>query len=1257
MGAAMAKARQRAKSRKDKERQLHPGQPIKIHTKQLTTRILQQLAIYIFFIGFYLGAYFLSEGASADVYFVGHRIKQLFIEQEFPPESSHVHKSLMDIKTVNELEQWLVGPFISSVYDVDAAGYGGASAFAGRNVTSSRNVMVGAIRIGQVRKKFAPACPSMVGLRPLDPARSNTTCLVASTLSARGYSGPDKERLSPVEDMSPFGGGSSNRLFSFNGSAGTIDEDIVGRRRFIGSSVTTYYGNIYPVAGFPVLLPNTNSYEARLRPGLALEPFVEAQRTAMRDLLDVDGYIDRQTVAVTVEVSYYNPPLRQICALRFVFELSESGGVMPSYFWYTSKFFRFVYANATFNTPQQVGRVILEFIVASFYLFFICEELYYVRKHGLWKTFNLASSIHRLNIICYLFVWLFRIWGTGLVAPSYPPSADAYYDFILPSNRLYFARNFQSANAFLIFFKLVTYLGHIPRFALLNNTLAATTQSLISFFLIFLVIIVGFTQSFIYFFGKDIFEYRLLNKAFTTMFTSLLGSYMFRLGRGGGLAGGIDQLLSLQPLYTVVLFFVVIFFGVFVCFNILIALVGDAYTVAKATIEDEKDVTASGIDTAFDSLMRRSSWACCFRSCLGKDPATARRRVQAIAKYFGGHGNAPAAIDGKMKVVVHHLPGGQTKTVVEERNHEAEDDRRGDAVAALGSEGGPNRGAAGANAPGADVTSEAIAPGGAVDGSSSPSRSRRSSIDDDDIIFDDKGRVVKETHSQRRWRQQRRDRIASIDGTIARLEALIVSSRTLVGHAGLLGPARIGSSMTERVRDVSTGRVQGTGEGWDATKFAVSEAAMHKLQVWAKETELAHVVDDLEGEHDRRLKGIEYERSREFGPRVWGELGKGVRAKFRATARAVEFADLLIKKEAARIEARTKTVDEMRHAQEYRRDGTMLPVVKASNDSVLLITKESLREWHVEPSIVGIGTVLADIDIKSIEEVGEDGGRFRVELARNEKRSRAIRAMAIRRHAAALELAASPLLSRVEAVRGRGGEMMATMKVEEVKGPISSSSSSSSGTSTATNDGSSLSPSAVLPVSSPSTLLPYTTTTTTTTKQWPTVQDRVDARLGLERQCTLRMTLAGAQEAEALAGVDLDTLLQGGETRHEQLGLLYSKVLPVDETVVLRFRSPNYRALAKTLLLSIGVPETAFAQDEEIITKRKVDALLLRARAEDMAMRCTEEWRSSEAERLAMEAMEARRREEEEARARRKPTVSDILLPTKGRTRKDIEAI
>ena len=78
---------------------------------------------------------------------------------------------------------------------------------------------------------------------------------------------------------------------------------------------------------------------------------------------------------------------------------------------------------------------------------------------------------------------------------------------------------------------------------------------------------------YVIFYGTHLFQYRNAGRSFYAMFTSMLGSFLFRFRRD---EGTLETLRLSQPFFSdlATLFFV--FFGVFVCFNILIALIGDS---------------------------------------------------------------------------------------------------------------------------------------------------------------------------------------------------------------------------------------------------------------------------------------------------------------------------------------------------------------------------------------------------------------------------------------------------------------------------------------------------------------------------------------------------------------------------------------------------------------------------------------------------------------------------------------------------------
>eukprot|EP00947_MAST-08B_sp_MAST-8B-sp1_P005364 g5364.t1 len=639
--------------------------------KLLTPQAIIDITIYFLFMAFFVASELWANSASGDMYFFGSKIREQYTQVEFRPEDAFVKKTFDDIATVQELRQWMLGPFVSAAYSAGtfdgdeaallhgpaAAGYGRARAW-DRDVGNrtehgmlGRNRLIGGIRIGQLRSKLIPCsekytAPPQFRVGPgtwdggqffPSPSSSSTSSSSSSSSSSAAAANNNASYLEclavPVgafdraEEPRAAYGGPLNQSFRFGGVSMDLvpdhirpdtkpdgiwvardpPEDVEAMRKQRFSGFQSRYLVSYPVPAYSVLLPGPD----QLATAKAKELInyngtaVQFMRERLLRLLD-DGYIDRQTVAITFEFTYYNPSLRGTCAFRATVELGAMGGAMPSHYMYTYRLYRY-------ETGYDYAQLAGEAIVAFFYLFYIVREVVFLFRDGVFfELLNFTRILHRLNLIIFVAVWAVRVTAFAALPGGSDPfntkvyfEAYDYLDYLRPSLIWYYARNLNSLNTFLVWFKLVSFLSYVPRFALLQTTLAMAARNTAAFVLIFAIQLLGFVQAYVLCFGTTISDFRTTSKAAYALLNSLLGDFDFW------------ALEEKQGFMGPVLFIFFTLGAVFVYLNVLIALISDSFEGALDVMEDNDALYVRN----FDRLEARAT----LRSGT-KDGSTKRRR-------------------------------------------------------------------------------------------------------------------------------------------------------------------------------------------------------------------------------------------------------------------------------------------------------------------------------------------------------------------------------------------------------------------------------------------------------------------------------------------------------------------------------------------------------------------------------------------------------------------------------------------------------
>mmetsp|Transcript_13627 Transcript_13627/g.32265 ORF Transcript_13627/g.32265 Transcript_13627/m.32265 type:complete len:460 (+) Transcript_13627:1208-2587(+) len=296
----------------------------------------------------------------------------------------------------------------------------------------------------------------------------------------------------------------------------------------------------------------------------------------------VSRYVDRQTNALMVDVTVYNYLLKMHVWVRYTAEFNSGGGVDAMVQVLPSKFF---WAQDAFGY-----KITMQVFVALGYLNFFrnqAEKLWQIGWREVLKS-DFMFYVQTINIAFYLIQLAFRyecssvleggflstyVIGEGGGSGEIEMLGTRFVDFIGPTMALRTAMAFQAVNAFLNWFKLVTYLAEYPVYALMTKTLVAAVDELLAFFVVFAIIMFGFAQAHCMYFGNILSSYRTITDSFYTLFRAMLGDFNFTE--------------TYEVSYILGPFFFFMFVGIafLVVLNIIIAIIADAYVEAN---EDRK---------------------------------------------------------------------------------------------------------------------------------------------------------------------------------------------------------------------------------------------------------------------------------------------------------------------------------------------------------------------------------------------------------------------------------------------------------------------------------------------------------------------------------------------------------------------------------------------------------------------------------------------------------------------------------------------
>jgi hypothetical protein len=454
-------------------------------------------------------------------------------------------KQLVEVESIDELHDWLSGPFIRGAFDASMEQRNSSIIQGGH--------FIGGIRIAQLRAK-GEDCWLRPGSWNLG---GDFQCY------NKGQADNFLTDYEDTQDFSLFTSSTSPREsppipFRFDGidgdSGAPLDYENVDFTRSF-SVLSTYRSQesvVYPSPAFAVVLSPTLGEERA--------------REIVADLKGAN-YIDMQTKAFFVDLNVYNPTIKRLCLVRLLAELDDSGRVIASY---------------DFSSVPIESRpwdeFVLTILVAAIYAWYAFKESSQMYEDG-WAYWSSGLNLLEVCNICAFFAALcLKAVAQSYVPENIDPASNQFYNLTIPVRLTLMATSLEACAVICNWFKIIPILSLSKTFMVMVKTIAKAGRQVGGFFIIFMIIMYGFTQAFTMVYGYRLYQYQTMEKSFFTLLKSLLGDFNF------------DELRDANPYVGPVLFVTFIGLAVFVLLNMLIAIISDAYAEAVKEIEIEKDI-------------------------------------------------------------------------------------------------------------------------------------------------------------------------------------------------------------------------------------------------------------------------------------------------------------------------------------------------------------------------------------------------------------------------------------------------------------------------------------------------------------------------------------------------------------------------------------------------------------------------------------------------------------------------------------------
>ena len=282
-------------------------------------------------------------------------------------------------------------------------------------------------------------------------------------------------------------------------------------------------------------------------------------------LLQKNNWIDRNTRAVIVEFSVFNPNINLISVGEIVVEFLPTGTIITSA--------RFDPINLF--TSLTTFTLACDVIYLLFIIYYTIQEFRQFYKNGksyllqFWTLVEwaiiifswaaLGLFIYKMNVSSEVAAFFKKTHGYGY----YKLQSIAFWNLVL--NYLF---AFSIALGTLKFLKIFRFNNKI---SYLGLTLGNCASELIGFCLVFAFILLGFVQLFYLNYEKNLLEFSSFIRSMTTCFDILLGKFR------------VHSLLEVDSFFGPIYYFIYNIFIVFVLLTMFISIINDSFKIIRET--------------------------------------------------------------------------------------------------------------------------------------------------------------------------------------------------------------------------------------------------------------------------------------------------------------------------------------------------------------------------------------------------------------------------------------------------------------------------------------------------------------------------------------------------------------------------------------------------------------------------------------------------------------------------------------------------
>ena len=558
-------------------------------------------------------------------YLLTDSMRTIFVEEEFGDANE---KTFMDIRTYEEFYMWATGPFTEGL--LPAEYYDGEEIRADRKRVNYYQRIVGGVRLRQVRVTPNEGC--VIGgnvMLNFFPTRGPDAgeerlrkyvdkCyaiyLQDATWSRRPFSVMDQpitNQTGPPE-CRQYADGNPDRADDPNRAARIwqdprINEEYDMYERCLGTAYWPLHELVDPsvedadTTTSNVSDPLLKAFTWRTGAENSLVGYAANGRYATYDgsgfvfdltnlttqslveafeYLQENTWLDRQTRALFISLVVYNANFNLYAVLNFRLELSLAGVITPIYNIQTVKMdLYFSFLDTAYDTVSFIIEIVL-YVGMVYYLGNEFRELYSIYSAtgtvigyftDFWNVIDWS-----LILLSFLALWMRIMFVLSPAVRNFSPFSEEYVEVTAEANSYNASFAFDAIAATFGVLKIFRFFDLQRNLLLLRNSISRGISDLISFTIVLLIIIAGFSFSGLNIFGQENDEYVNVIRSFSTLFLTVLGEFDF------------ERMLRVDPTFAYSFFLLYQMLVFLIMINIFLAILNDAYIAIKERFDAEE---------------------------------------------------------------------------------------------------------------------------------------------------------------------------------------------------------------------------------------------------------------------------------------------------------------------------------------------------------------------------------------------------------------------------------------------------------------------------------------------------------------------------------------------------------------------------------------------------------------------------------------------------------------------------------------------